>query len=1562
MSNNYKLLFILAVLLVLCCNTSFAAFTVNVTGNPAFDSDGNTITTNVSGIGGTNASKTCGAGICTYNINGTFATGYGGVSDANYSILYSQDDISAVGNVTLGYVNSTGSYIPVCTDTNILLPTSPTSFSCNMTSFITSPITYLYTDITGTVVSATYTYDYAGVEITADSTAITSLPYTISNPGDYILDSDLTNGTPTAITVTANDVSLDCQGHSLTGLYTNSTQGVVQSNTNNFTLKNCFVSEYGVNFLSTGGNNTIIQNNTFDNASQSGVQACTSFQCTNWSVTLNTVQDSFNNGWEQFGCFDNCLFDNNTFKGQLLGHGTDRGFQFVSNINNAVFTHNYITNNTFAFRADNVNYTNILVAHNNFSMNLNGLNEQVQSGTYSNVTYLNNTIESTTGADYTWAGISTTTTFCAETFVINNTASGGYPYLWFNQSNSGQTISNLNIGSFGVCDADNLVMTNITTNSPMGNVRNEFMQANNEVLDGLVCNGANICLRGLAVNDSSFSNIYSVGGSLSAINFLGGSANRNNVTNWTVVNATGGLLGAAIGGNNNTFMNGVVANSTPTAGAIGFQSATVGTGNLYQNVSLYNVPIGIIFTMSSGNTFDGIYIENTTTGILVNSSASGTKTVTMTNITLANQSGSNPASFDLFDTISPNELYVINWAIDPGGMNTSYQSFHNKYIHTDNNGATNVSFDQLNMTWSDSDLVGYNENQLSWWYYGGSWVRLIPTLDATANKFSYSAYTLSPGDKFTNALFFIDDCQVINASGVYYQHRNYFNATNPSAPYLDFNCIDIRVPDVTWDCQGFNITNDGTPSQNIGILAASNNITVQNCHVSLYDYGEYSTGNNLQVINNTFLGNGVGYSSFSSSTAQIHDNSFINGTYGLLFFFGTDNANVSTNLFSGNGLRDIDAGTTTGTVFDSNTHISGNVGISLLNSNNDNITNSNFTNYAFIPLQLVGADFTYVVGNFFTGNSYAIDMSGGADFDHILNNFINNTGFGAGISISQSTGNTVSFNNVTNGGQNGIFTDTSSFGNTISNNIVTGNTQIGIRVEGHDEIISSNIMNNNNQPGFASFNTYNLVVTNNTANGNSAGFRYLNTTTSNSSSNTAIANLADSGFNANGNGGLSSNILFTNDTAINNTGSGFQVDSDTNSITIINCVAQGSGGMFGAGITLAGTQGGVNGCTITGNAVTGIIVSGNNSLVQGNQISGNNPLNNDVGLGFTPGGITTYNANTASITGNNIFTNPTGIGNYVSTGISFSTNTIHANSDLGIVSIDSEITSTSDHLYNNNAADVFVNNTVPTTIAFITTQFDNPAGSLINYTTLSLSDSVIAGEAYSINYAGNVDPTSTGNLSVENATIELIDRATGMTVNSMIWSYNPGSLNSTSENSILAWTYDGTWAPRNSTVNTVANTVTLLNAGVSANYTLLYNPLAPPPPPPGPIVIGTGPSGGGNTIFVQQPDGSIIQYIQQPILNTVNNITSSIPLPNLTNISLPLPLVNVTVPPIYLPPTSELQAQVSIGQTLCGTGALLALVGLVMVYRFMKRLFNYALIITLMLLMLAAIIIYFRVI
>jgi hypothetical protein len=88
-------------------------------------------------------------------------------------------------------------------------------------------------------------------------TKITSVPYEIKNPGFYFLTGNLTyNGTGNAITVSADNVTLDLMGFSLsyTGSATNPI-GIFMSGRSNVEIRNGSITGFyvGVNENSTGG-------------------------------------------------------------------------------------------------------------------------------------------------------------------------------------------------------------------------------------------------------------------------------------------------------------------------------------------------------------------------------------------------------------------------------------------------------------------------------------------------------------------------------------------------------------------------------------------------------------------------------------------------------------------------------------------------------------------------------------------------------------------------------------------------------------------------------------------------------------------------------------------------------------------------------------------------------------------------------------------------------------------------------------------------------------------------------------------------------------------------------------------------------------------------------------------------------------------------------------------------------------------------------------------------------------------------------------------------------------
>jgi parallel beta-helix repeat protein len=101
---------------------------------------------------------------------------------------------------------------------------------------------------------------------------ISSCPYTITSPGSYVLESDLSSAS-TCITVSSggSESSIDCLGHSITGPGTGSNYGVYLDNSGRVTLENCRLSRFQYDLYLNGGGWHGISNMTLSQATSHGL-------------------------------------------------------------------------------------------------------------------------------------------------------------------------------------------------------------------------------------------------------------------------------------------------------------------------------------------------------------------------------------------------------------------------------------------------------------------------------------------------------------------------------------------------------------------------------------------------------------------------------------------------------------------------------------------------------------------------------------------------------------------------------------------------------------------------------------------------------------------------------------------------------------------------------------------------------------------------------------------------------------------------------------------------------------------------------------------------------------------------------------------------------------------------------------------------------------------------------------------------------------------------------------------------------------------------------------------
>jgi hypothetical protein len=112
---------------------------------------------------------------------------------------------------------------------------------------------------------------------------IDSLPYTIKKPGTYTLAGNLSfSGTTNAITVTASNVVLDLNGHTLTG--TNG-YAIFGSGVSNVTVQNGTINGFFAGIEFESGSEELLQNLRISNASAACIELTT--------CTSGTIQNCF---------------------------------------------------------------------------------------------------------------------------------------------------------------------------------------------------------------------------------------------------------------------------------------------------------------------------------------------------------------------------------------------------------------------------------------------------------------------------------------------------------------------------------------------------------------------------------------------------------------------------------------------------------------------------------------------------------------------------------------------------------------------------------------------------------------------------------------------------------------------------------------------------------------------------------------------------------------------------------------------------------------------------------------------------------------------------------------------------------------------------------------------------------------------------------------------------------------------------------------------------------------------------------------------------------------------
>jgi parallel beta-helix repeat protein len=212
----------------------------------------------------------------------------------------------------------------------------------------------------GDCIGGNYWASYIGWDIDSDGVGNTLTPYNISNglnrgdsypltPVGYIacggttqevttnitLVSDLTT-TGTCFTVTADNVTLDCDGHSIVGDKTGLDNGVKADSVQNITIKNCDITNFYRAILIDSSDECLVINNNLSNSTYYGVRVSNGDRN---NINNNSINNCSNSGFSIFSAEGNIVSGNTISDNDLgleVGGSASNNSIYNNNFNNTI--------------------------------------------------------------------------------------------------------------------------------------------------------------------------------------------------------------------------------------------------------------------------------------------------------------------------------------------------------------------------------------------------------------------------------------------------------------------------------------------------------------------------------------------------------------------------------------------------------------------------------------------------------------------------------------------------------------------------------------------------------------------------------------------------------------------------------------------------------------------------------------------------------------------------------------------------------------------------------------------------------------------------------------------------------------------------------------------------------------------------------------------------------------------------------------------------------------------------------------------------------------------------
>ncbi len=693
----------------------------------------------------------------------------------------------------------------------------------------------------------------------------------ITSPGVYRLTQNIINSpvTSSCIDIRANDVTLDCGGHTIDGIDSGAAKGIVADGRQYITIKNCVTSDwrYGMYINANSASSEII-NNTFS-SNFVGFSAYNSIYLT---ITNNLVTADNDVGMELAYSSHNTLTGNtansfglfNSSNNMLIQNTANNGgFNIYGQIYPVLISSgNVLTGNT-AINSDN----GFTIDAN---CNLNTLTSNTASNNYYGIAIYSN-----------------------NNTIINNVASNNQHGIYLTAA-SNNNVTNNTFNSNGVRGitlenggSNNFFETNtIWNNSGLG-IAIGFEGGYPST--GIVVRGNNISNNGQRITteggaEAAGMSVYGTYISIYSNYFYNNGAAIGGAIGGTAIEA-GGMTGSVIVGNTFEYHSYAGINNLGTGNMIldnYFHNSNPNDGNGGQDIY---IPSNTIVRNNVVDS-DGRCLEGSGSNVIFERN-------NITNCgTIYGTQWFNPSS----STIAHN---IFNTQLKLGG-GSGNSIYDNKFMY----GVTSTATNSWNTTkTSGPNIIGGPYIAGNYWpTYGGEDLNGDLIGDTDLPFTSLGGITVG-GDyaPLVTAPVLITNCMNITTPGTY-SLQNDIAYSGSGAGSV---CFNIKADGVVLDCNGHTIASIAGGEH--GIFAnGKTGVTVRNCIITDFTRGIYfQFSPNGKIINNTADSNLFGIYIYDSANSRLTNNTANNNRQEGIRIQSTTNNILTGNTATNNTDRGI---------------------------------------------------------------------------------------------------------------------------------------------------------------------------------------------------------------------------------------------------------------------------------------------------------------------------------------------------------------------------------------------------------------------------------------------------------------------------------------------------------------------------------------------------------------------------------------------------------------------------------------------------------------------------------